>query len=782
MKLVPTRLLGGTDNLGAKILAARRLAVQSAEIVSGLMKTASETGSDQDLGALATAIARHDVIQAALSGVTAEWGRAGNAFHSLLAGWGKAQDLNQLLKDNLGRDLYQLKIIAKMGAMLDTPGKISKYLRDAKNRSFGGMLLEYWINGLISGLATHATYTVGNTILNIEKAGPETAMAALIGSIRAQAGRQGTRVRMGEVGAQFRAAVREAPATMQAAIEALRTGVTTQLPGEAARPVMPFQGDTSLIMGRGMTNSPVTWHEAIGDAYAAIQGLRDGLAATGQLVSAGGVSGAPLIGAEFSPLGQIPNIQVRGATVLPIGTMARLPSRMIATIHSGFRAMGYSMEINALAYRQASDEGLLGAAHTARTAALRQDPSEEMMALARRPANDLALMGQAGKFTQALQRLTSTTFNIPGLGETALLKFIDPFVHIAGNIMNQSLMQRTPIGLLGTEIRADLMGKNGNIAQDTAMAKMLVGTAVGATFAGLAAQGLVSGSGPAKPNEAAMWRLAGNQAHSIRIGNVWYAMNRLGPMGMLASVSADMYDVAHQIGAEDADVVGKSLIHAFTQNILDESWMRGPADLIQAVTESDRYGAGYVRNFATSFLPYSVGMAQMARASDPWSRQARTLMDAVKSKIPGLSESLYPRRDIWGEPMPSGDALLAPGVTAIYERKMSADPVNQAMLALSIFPAPVERRIRNVRLTDAQYDYFALNAGAAAKMRLDQFVRSPEWSSMTNEGKHYWVVETMKQARESAAGKVMMRWPEIARQGALLARSRLTGEPVPSLH
>ena len=217
------------------------------------------------------------------------------------------------------------------------------------------------------------------------------------------------------------------------------------------------------------------------------------------------------------------------------------------------------------------------------------------------------------------------------------------------------------------------MGKNGNIAQDTAMAKMLVGTAVGATFAGLAAQGLVSGSGPAKPNEAAMWRLAGNQAHSIRIGNVWYAMNRLGPMGMLASVSADMYDVAHQIGAEDADVVGKSLIHAFTQNILDESWMRGPADLIQAVTESDRYGAGYVRNFATSFLPYSVGMAQMARASDPWSRQARTLMDAVKSKIPGLSESLYPRRDIWGEPMPSGDALLAPGVTAIYERKMSAD-------------------------------------------------------------------------------------------------------------
>ena len=132
--------------------------------------------------------------------------------------------------------------------------------------------------------------------------------------------------------------------------------------------------------------------------------------------------------------------------------------------------------------------------------------------------------------------------------------------------------------------------------------------------------------------------------------------------------------------------------------------------------------------------------------------------------------------------MPSGDALFAPGVTAIYERKMSTDPVNQAMLGLSIFPAPVERRVRNIPLTDAQYDYYALNAGGAAKMRLDQFVRSPEWSTSTNEAKHYWIVETMKEARESAAGKVMMRWREIARQGALLARSKLTGEPVSSLH
>jgi hypothetical protein len=771
---VLARMFGGTQELGVKIVAARRLVVQSADIVSGLMKTAAESEADHDVAALGVAIARHDMIQSFLSGVTAEWGRAGNAFHSLLTGWDKAQDLNQLLRDNLGRDLYQLKVIAKLGARLDTPGKVSKLLRDAKNRSFGGMLLEYWINGLISGPATHSTYMVGNTILAGWKAGPETLAAATIGALR---GREGSRVRFGEVGAQFRGAVREAPAAAQAAVEALKTGVTTQLPGESARPVMPFQGDTSLTMGRGMTNAPVTWKEVGGDVYGLMQGLRDGLVSIGEVVKAT-PEGAGAVRAEYSQLGQIPDIGVRGG-VIPLGTMARLPSRMIASIHSGFRAMNYSMEINALAYRTASEEGLEGTAFAARVADLRQNPPEEMMERAAGRATDLTLMGQGGKLTQALSTFFNKTYNLPGLGETAILKFIDPFVHIAGNIMNQSLMQRTPVGLFSREIRADFTGKNGNIAQDTAMAKMLVGTSLALTMGGLAAQGLVSGSGPADPRKAAMWRLAGNQAHSVRIGDLWYDMHRLGPLGMLTSVAADLYDVAHQIGTEDADVVGKSLMHAFTQNILDESFMRGPADLIKAVTDPDRYGSGYVRNFLASFMPYSVGMAQMARASDPYSRQARTIMDTIRQHTPGLSESLFKRRDIWGEAMSNSDALMAPGVTAIYERHVSADPVNQAMLSLGIAPGPVNRMIRNVPLSDDQYDYFAQIAGRTAKMRLDVFVRSPEWQAMDAPARHDWIEETIRQARTAAEGMMFMKYPDIVKQATQMQMQRHTREPVP---
>ena len=778
------RMFGGTQELGAKILAARRLVVQSAGIVSDAMKTAAESGADHDVAALGVAIARHDMIQSTLAGVTAEWGRAGNAFHSLLQGWEHAQDLNQLLRDNLGRDLFQLKMIAKLGARLDTPGKISKLLRDAKERTFGRMVLEYWINGLISGFSTHVTYMVGNAALAAQKAGPETAAAWAIGALRNRAGRSGERVQLGEVGAQFRGAIREMPAAAQAALEAYRTGTTTLLPGETARPLMPFQGDTSLTVAHNMTNAPVTWAEVKSDAFSLVQGMRDGLVAAGELVKAGGEPGAPMFGAQYSPLGQIPDIAYRGVNVLPLGTLARLPSRNVAAIHSTFRALNYSMEINALAYRQAATEGVEGTALNARVADLRQNPSEEMMGVARAKATDMTLMGQGGAFTQALQRLTNVE-----VGGFPILKFVDPFVHIAANIMDQSLVQRTPIGLLSPQVREDLMGRTGisaadyaagkrnNIAQDIAAAKMLVGSAIAIGFGGLAALGLASGSGPADPKKAAMWRLAGNQAHSVRIGDIWYDIHRLGPMGMLMSVAADLYDVAHQIGTEDADVVGKSLMHAFTQNILDESFMRGPADLIRAVTDPDRYGAGYVRNFLSSFLPDSVGMAQMARATDPYSRQARTIMDAVRAKVPGLSEALFPRRDIWGEPMPSGDALLAPGVTAIYATRMSNDPVNQAMINLGIGPAPVEREIRNVKLTDQQYDDFARLAGRLTKMRLDAIVRSPDWQTWPNATKHDVIEETLRQSRETARGRMMQLYPQIVRDAAQARIARATQTP-----
>lgn len=764
------RQLGQAFN-AEQIVAARRLLIQSATTVSEAMKKAA-TGSDADVMAYAQAKDRHQMIQAHVAGITAEAGRALRAFRSM-AGMEQAKEIGLFIQEATGKTLYQLRAEAKLGAELQTPQQVSKMMHDATKHSFGRMVLEYWINGLISGPATHMTYAVGNTISSLLRI-PEQFAAAGVSRAAQALGREGVGVRPGEAGAMARGLVRSIPGAIKAGIGGLETGLTTQLPGEAAGQGNLFQ---SGVGAPAQFHEDATYHDAMAAAFGMIRGMRDGILATGKLLAAGGVHGEPLVGTQYSPLGAIPDITYRGVNVLPVGSVVRAPGRFIAAIHSFYRAVNFSMEKNALAYRHAVGEGLEGEALDARVAQLRADPSEHTMnEIATRGATQTVLMGKGSELTQALSRLTNTPiFGFP------LLKFVDPFVHISGNVIEQGVLQRTPAGLLTlfspeTELARDLRGANGAASQDKAIGRMLVGSALSITFGGLAAQGLMSGSGPSDPKEAAMWRQAGNQAHSVRVGDIWYSVNRLGPLGMLAGISADLFDVAHQAEKGEFLQAAAHLQHAFTQNILDESFMRGPADLIQAVEDPGRYGEAYVRNFLSSFVPFSVGMSQMARATDPYSRQARTLTDAIKAKVPGLSETLFPRRDVWGEPMPSREVLGAPGVSAIYMTRMNNDPVNKAMLDLNIYPAQVERKIVNVQLTPREYDDYARIAGRMTKADLDRIVNSPAWNQMPVEAKHYAIQHTIEMDRNTAREMMKGKYPRIPAEATIVKQKRARGE------
>jgi hypothetical protein len=44
--------------------------------------------------------------------------------------------------------------------------------------------------------------------------------------------------------------------------------------------------------------------------------------------------------------------------------------------------------------------------------------------------------------------------------------------------------------------------------------------------------------------KTAMWRTAGYQPHSVRVGDMWYRMNDVGPLGMYLSIAVDLYDAA----------------------------------------------------------------------------------------------------------------------------------------------------------------------------------------------------------------------------------------------
>lgn len=747
--------------LAVRIKVGRQMLVQSSEHVRDLM-TKAATGTDQDLMDLAEARARHLMIAETVSAVTEEWGRAGRAFRDISKEEMQSADkVTELFQKMTGMAPDQIRKMAKMGAALDTPQKIAKFLQDSQRPHFSDQILEYWQNGLISGPRTHTTYVVGNELLALWKQAPETAVASAINKIHELLGHETSGITLGEIGVGIKARYEALPSALHAAGQAIKTGLTTLLPGEDAAQTA-FQSGTkfanmSHLSGRVVEGK--TWGDVGADLYGVTRGLKDAFLGIGEMVKSGIVSDEPLFEKKRSPLGLIPDVSIKGVTV-PTGAAARLPGRFVAAFHSFSRTLNYSMEKASLAYRDAMAEGGDGEKFASRMSDIMTNPSQKLMERARTTATDLTLMGAGGEFTRNVVKLTnSRLFGI------RLLKFIDPFVPIASSIIDHAVLKRSPVGLLSSELRADLAGVNGAEARDFAQARMLTGTAFSMLIGGLTAQGMISPSAPSDPKEAAAWRiLGGNQPHSVKINGTWYDVNRLGPLGMQIGIAADLYHAMHHVSDEDATKVAHELVHAVTQNILDESFMRGPAELMKALDNGDRYGADYVKNFLSSFTPYSVGMSQIARAIDPYTRQARTTMDAIKAKIPFLSETLLPRRDIWGEPIANKEALGIDGFSAIYESKATKDPTNIALLKLGVFPPQPEREIRGVELTDKQYDDYTRIAGRTLKMRLDAIINTPGFSSAPEYYQREIIQKNKDQTREQARRLIMMESPDIVQK------------------
>lgn len=753
--LVAQHVAGQAFN-AEQVVALRKLLRESADNVSAAAKKFAASGNDADILAFAQAKDRLQMVQKTVAGVTAEAGRALRAFRKL-PGEQDTKALEQMMKEATGKTLFQLKAEAKLAAAIDTPQNMNKFMQNVDNKSLGGMVLEGWINGLLSGPSTQVANIVSNAVFSIQHFGVEKAVAGLIGNALHAAGRSGTFTRVGEVVAGAKGVAQGfAPATL-AAGESFKKGSTGLLPGEE----VPASGILSGILHddmlqRGTLDMKTTVRDIESAIFATSRGVRDAILAGGALLKAGGVEGSPFMSTKYDVQGQIPDFQIKGMNLLPLGSAVRTTGRFLATADTFAASLNYSASINGIAYRMAADEGLTGSAFSQRIAQLRNTPTPEMMEAARSTARSTTFMDKGGGFVRAINSLTGQKINFPGLGETQPLKFVAPFTNVVSRILEQTIINRTPVGFLSRQIQADLLGKNGNIAQDTAAARMLIGSSVLLGFGALAAEGYVTGSGPKDAKENAIWRTV-NQPHSVKIGGTWYTVQKLGPMGMLMGMAADLHDIAHVVEEGDLSKAGGLLFHAIVQNTLDQSALQGPADLIKAIETPDQYGQQYINSFLSSFVRSDLNW--IAKSRDPYIRQTWGALDAIKAKLPGYSETLHPKIDLWGEPVPQRSQLG--GISGVYTQSALADPVNKAMADLGMGKAMVSKKLRNVELTPDQYEYFARTSGRMAKMRLDMMVKSSQWETFPAYMKMKIINETIDGSRRSAEGLVFAKWPSI---------------------
>lgn len=514
---------------------------------------------------------------------------------------------------------------------------------------------------------------------------------------------------------------------------------------------------------RPIFNEQTTWSELRPDVLGMFKGVQDGFLTAADMISKGN---EPLFSVKRSNLGYIPDINVKGVNLLPIGTAVRLPSRMVSAIHTFFTATTYSIEKNSYAYRTAKNEGLTGADFDQRVAGLRQNPPANKMEEFHKAAYGTALMGEPGELTKGMTKLLNT--EIFGMRP---LRFIAPFNQIFSNIARKTFLERTPLGILSSSIREDLMGHNGSVAQDLAQARMIVGSAMGLAAGALYYKGALSGSGPSDPIKNRQWREAGNQAHSIRIGDMWYDIGKLGPLGKLLSTGADLAETAHVLSHDGMSAAAAHLAHAGAQLFIEESPFGAMSNVMKAIEDPGKHGVNYASALISNFIPYSSALYQAERYTDPYSRQAHGFVEGLMKKIPGLGDDLLPRRDVWGQPI---ENLHSFGYgTSIHESQASHDPVRVFLASAGFNVGMPPKSIVGVPLNDNQYDDFVRISGTTAKLQLDKIVNSRDWARMPPEVKHKIFLSVVSGARNAARGQILRANPDIIQQ-AVTNKKKLT--------
>jgi hypothetical protein len=436
------------------------------------------------------------------------------------------------------------------------------------------------------------------------------------------------------------------------------------------------------------------------------------------------------------------------------GKQLRIPLRLLGAEDEFFKSVAFRGDISRQAYATAAKENLPGERMSARVAELVLNPTEEMIAHAKEVADYQTFQTPLGKVGRSVQNFANSHL---------LAKFIVPFVRTPINLLKYA-GERTPLGFFAQEVRDNLSGKNGNVARDTQIARITLGTMAGIAAFEMAANGYITGGGPVDKGKKSLMQADGWQDYSVRIGDMYYRYNRLDPFSIILGIAADAYEIMKAGGSEKADKehLPAMVFAAITKNILNRASLQGMSDVIQAVSDPERYGKGYIKSMAGTIIPAI--SAQSAQTLDPVVRETRGVLDHLKSRIPGLSKDLHPRRDVWGNEIVREGGLGPDIASPIMEARIKNDPVNKALLAANYFPGKLDRKIRGVELTDQQYDDYTRIAGRTAKMRLDTIVQMPGFAQMPETVRKDLMTKAITTSREMARSLIMMQNPDILKR------------------
>ncbi|QYU68581.1 hypothetical protein J4558_00065 [Leptolyngbya sp. 15MV] len=515
-----------------------------------------------------------------------------------------------------------------------------------------------------------------------------------------------------------------------------------------------------------------------------------------------------------------------GLAIDYVGRALNLPTRMLLAEDDFFKTVFRQSEMHALAVREAQRQIAAG---VPREQALNY--AAVLLTESNRP-----LWNEASEYARFLTFQTEGGLMLRAVGgalQNPLLKPFVPFLQTPTNIVlamaERNILTALPF-MAAPNTRLRRMIEAGGATRDVALARIATGSLMigaAATMAwemnpvdGLRSNApiVITGSRPGGADGQAFDRVF--QPYSIAVRqddgsyrSVSYA--RYDPLSGLLAIGADiamsMVRARERGQSATEGEVMLDMLYAgtiATANYLGElPMLSGFSDLVRAIGQPQAdegdlvariarvVGQTYASAGLAAVTPFSSAVALAERISDPRASETRLpsgeaarmpeamlgIVQAIQqwqSRIPGVSDTIPLKLNLWGETVDQAPSMFAAAVPA-QQRIGSAAPIDRYLVETGLSLDMPDTRIDGVRLSAEQYEFLLREANRDGRLKgaLNDIVASPGFAGLDRQAQIELLRRTMAEFRTVARDALIARDADLRQRLAEAAAfKRRTGQ------
>lgn len=347
-----------------------------------------------------------------------------------------------------------------------------------------------------------------------------------------------------------------------------------------------------------------------------------------------------------------------------LGWSVRSGQRILYATDTLIRFAGSRMQMQANAHRvvvkEARNRGLRRGTkkynefYTHRVEAILADPDPAILKDAEDFSSYVAFTQRLGKYARLKNSKGQSIGQIvQDFGRHPLGRLVAPFTTAPANDAGAAVEHIPFFNLAVGRYRKAIAA--GDYKSDVEMARTSLGGLALATFAGFAAQGILTGAAPKHPGLRAAYYGAGFRPYSWGYDtdgdgqpDYWVGYNRLGWLGSIMGAAADYVTIASQWTDADLGDLAFGMSASISQNFTNKTYVQGISKAINALSDPAQGQKKFMENFASSLVPFGTGLGAVAQEIDPIVRDTNGAIDRILSRLPGMGKDLPADRDLFG--------------------------------------------------------------------------------------------------------------------------------------